>query len=873
MADESQIDFAAVVEEGVRPAEEESLFARDIDGQLIRVEKATGDDFDTRINLTVDGQSITVPKAMPTRDSQGSIIRDADGKPVPRYTTIYDATTQAFVHSPGDHHPIATLCHREHLPPIGVCRICMVEAVEETRRGRRKRLVPACIQRVSEGMEVHTLESAADDDAAKRVKAATTVVAELLISDHLPQTDSRTTDSRMLDSRTLDNATSNGPTMEHATEGSAGPTCLTPDQAGKGNELAALAARLGVTRPRFGGLRTDREQDNSSQMIAVDHSQCISCGRCIRGCNWLKENRVIGRTGKGYDTRISFDLDMLMGESSCVSCGECAVSCPTGALEFNDAFLDSQQAVVESELRQGDSSFEIVEPEELSQLPLFSGIPFKFLQFNASSVVRRNLRAGEMLCREGEYGATAFIIVKGSFEIFLSGSRGAVRTTKAGGLLGLLGGMKTFVEKVGGAAKLSDVAGVDLDENQRLIRTAEDLILGEMTCMNRYPRSATVVAAEDAQVLEIRRNVLYMLQRNETSRVILDRVYRQRALVGQLEKLPVLEALDPETRNLAAQFLQDKVDLVSVEPGQAVFRQGDAAQDFYIVKLGFVKVTQKYGSNDRVLNYLGPGNYFGEIALLSMAGELPELQSTGTRVGTRTATCTALDHVELVRISRDDFADLLAKFPMVREPLVESAHRLLQLDEEMQSKLEAAGNQDFLDQGLYLAQSLLVLDLERCTRCDECTKACADTHDGVTRLVREGMRFDKYLVASSCRSCMDPYCLVGCPVDAIHRNGDSLEIQIEDYCIGCGLCASNCPYGNINMHGFPKTEVDPKTQRTKRVFELVEGKRLPVVQQRATTCDLCAKIDRKPSCVYACPHNAAFRMSGEELLSAVNGKQ
>ena len=67
------------------------------------------------------------------------------------------------------------------------------------------------------------------------------------------------------------------------------------------------------------------------------------------------------------------------------------------------------------------------------------------------------------------------------------------------------------------------------------------------------------------------------------------------------------------------------------------------------------------------------------------------------------------------------------------------------------------------------AQSLLVLDLEKCTRCDECTKACADAHDGVTRLIREGLRFDKFLVASSCRSCLDPYCMVGCPVGSIRR--------------------------------------------------------------------------------------------------------
>ena len=112
---------------------------------------------------------------------------------------------------------------------------------------------------------------------------------------------------------------------------------------------------------------------------------------------------------------------------------------------------------------------------------------------------------------------------------------------------------------------------------------------------------------------------------------------------------------------------------------------------------------------------------------------------------------------------------------------------------------------------------------------------------------------------------MDPYCLVGCPVDAIHRDGDSLEIAIEDYCIGCGLCADNCPYGNINMHGFPKQEVDA-SGKLKTVYQEVEGKKMPVVQQRATTCDLCRSVDGKPSCVYACPHEAAFRMTGPELL-------
>lgn len=813
-----------------RPADE-GLFARDFDGQLIRVEKATAAELDEDVTLTIDGQQVTVKRAQPTRDSQGKILRDSDGEPIPRPTTIFDAASQLFVKEPGDANPIATLCHKEHLPPLGVCRVCVVEATEMTRRGPRSQLVPSCVQRVTDGMVVNTTESSSDTNAAARVKSATQTIIELLVADHLPDT-------------------------QHDTPG---------------NELAAIAKRMGVAKSRFAPRSTSRGQDTSSTMIAVDHDQCIMCGRCQRGCNWVKHNNVIGRSKKGYESRIAFGLDDLMADSPCVSCGECAVSCPTGAITFQPSFIDAQIARVRKEMSQEKQDGEIVTADELVRLPLFQGLPYKFLQFNGAAVVRRVFEKGDVLCREGEYGTTAFIIISGEFEIFIRSTRGAVRNKSAGGLRGIFGGLKTVAEKVGGFARLGDVGAAKLGEDQRIVRNEEDVILGEMTCLNRYPRSATVVATGDAEVLEIKRNVLYMLQRNAVSRDILDRVYRERSLRGQLADLPIFTSLDDESKREAAQFLEEKADLISVDPGQTIFEQGDVADNYYVNRLGFVKVTQSYGRNERVLNYLGPGSGFGEIGLLSAMGiDFAEMLDTETIAGVRTATCSALDHVELIRIRGEHFRELLETFPVLQSALSAKATEILRRDQEASRRLQAIEVDDYIDQGLYLAQSLLVLDLERCTRCDECTKACADTHDGVTRLVRDGLRFDKYLVASSCRSCMDPYCLVGCPVDAIHRNGDSLEIEIEDYCIGCGLCAENCPYGNINMHGFPKQEVNEKGKFTPVYEEQPDGSRLPVVQQRATTCDLCRSIDGKPSCVYACPHEAAFRMTGPQLLEMTN---
>src|SRR5690606_14069208 len=113
-------------------------------------------------------------------------------------------------------------------------------------------------------------------------------------------------------------------------------------------------------------------------------------------------------------------------------------------------------------------------------------------------------------------------------------------------------------------------------------------------------------------------------------------------------------------------------------------------------------------------------------------------------VGRRTSSSAALDHVELIRIGASDFHKLLRSVPALLPPLLAAAEKILQRDYSIRKQLDAIGSDDFIDQGLFLGQSLLVLDLEKCTRCDECTKACADTHGGVTRLVREGLRFDKF---------------------------------------------------------------------------------------------------------------------------------
>ncbi len=151
------------------------------------------------------------------------------------------------------------------------------------------------------------------------------------------------------------------------------------------------------------------------------------CDRCIRGCDEIRNNNVLGRRGKGYGAGIAFDLNVPMGNSTCISCGECMVSCPTGAL--------TNRTVVETVLPHGEP----IEAEELKHLPYFEKVSGTFLELNKNAVVRRHFKKGEIVCREGEYGSTAFYILEGKAHVFLSTTIAHVKTS---------GGKTGFVSKL-----------------------------------------------------------------------------------------------------------------------------------------------------------------------------------------------------------------------------------------------------------------------------------------------------------------------------------------------------------------------------------------------------------------------------------------
>ncbi len=106
------------------------------------------------------------------------------------------------------------------------------------------------------------------------------------------------------------------------------------------------------------------------------------------------------------------------------------------------------------------------------------------------------------------------------------------------------------------------------------VRDANDLILGEMTCLNNYPRSATITAIEECKVFEINRNILHYLQRNPESRAQLNRVYNVRALQNQLNQIEFFKGLGEGPKKAATELLAEKIKIVHIDPGRSSSGKG-----------------------------------------------------------------------------------------------------------------------------------------------------------------------------------------------------------------------------------------------------------------------------------------------------------
>lgn len=540
---------------------------------------------------------------------------------------------------------------------------------------------------------------------------------------------------------------------------------------------------------------------------------------------------------------------------------------------------------------------------------------------------------GQIIVREGDYANSAFLVLEGHAELMtralppdVLGRREVKKQSWPQAIWQLL--RSSGVEEARAASdvipsvKHVDQAGqptLFLQDFAGLVRAGQTARLvagemfGEVAAMLRGPHGATVVSGDQATVLEIRLQGLKMLHRDVRFAQQMEDHYRQHWLAIHLREIPLLRFV-PES-NL--QHVVDQTELRSfgrlqwnadysktrkrppseqIRSEPIVANEGQHVTDLIVVRSGFGRVCQSYGSGQRTTSYLGKGHVFGlDEIILRVTGQGTD-QSGSTSVPLQHSLravgfldtlhipveCFAqeiLPHIRRSELPASAAAAMLASskssgtaakrerrtaqrskqdrsttLPIVSDSS-SGSNPWNELPASTGTSFEPTGLLEFIVQNRFNnGRQAMIIDLHRCTRCDLCVKACADVHDGNPRFARIGPHHERLQFVQACMHCTDPVCMIGCPTGALHRDEATGLVHIsENICIGCGVCAAGCPYSNIEM-------VEVRDFKGRPYLDETTNK--PIT--KSTKCDMCHSVPSGPACAAACPHDALVRIDLSE---------
>jgi Fe-S-cluster-containing hydrogenase component 2/CRP-like cAMP-binding protein len=505
----------------------------------------------------------------------------------------------------------------------------------------------------------------------------------------------------------------------------------------------------------------------------------------------------------------------------------------------------------------------------------------------------RRFKKGEIIVRAGDYGSSAFMIIRGQVRVVIKPGLpekvlGRAKASKKSifrsiaqlwsnhrhtevRLLEELNGGNAVVEGNEARVFLQDIPRI-LDQNQTVTIGAGEFF-GEIAALSRMPRTASIFAdTDDTELLEIRwQGLRDLLKSDSTLRLHIDAIYRKNTLSNALRAFPLFRHLTDEQLEKVKEQTQfgtygeyewsgdykklAKAGTNSAEKETVIAQEGDYPDGVLFIRSGFARLSRKFGTSQRTLNYIGAGRWFG------LRENLHNFKNP-TKTVPLQFSLRVIGYTHTLFIPTKVMEEIVlpgAPAEVLPRPLTEQ-----ELDHDDDDPLIEQGGVaqkigpeliEFLTAGRYFnGTASMVINLDRCTRCDDCVRACASTHDNNPRFLRHGPSSNGIQVAQACMHCVDPVCMIGCPTGAIHRDSSGGNVIVNQAtCIGCNTCANNCPYEAIRMVEVRDAEGAFVTDQDLK----------PIL--KATKCDLCLEQHGGPACERACPHDALKRMNLNRL--------
>ncbi len=502
-------------------------------------------------------------------------------------------------------------------------------------------------------------------------------------------------------------------------------------------------------------------------------------------------------------------------------------------------------------------------------------------------------RKGDIIVRQGDWGNSAFFVISGSVRVDLQATtslpgevlgRQKVRRKSAWQVLAQLWNFRREPEvrdvasyredaRIGSRGSgeqtriyLQDISAV-LDTYRTAVIKAGQFF-GENAALGRTPRQATVFADQPTELLEIRWQGLRDLMRRDTGiRDHIDQVFRERGLEWFLLNTPIFQHLDKsevaQLVNQAEFETHGQYDWAgsfkrlarhgadtNLQHEPLIAEEGHHPNGVVIVRSGLARLSRRHEHGHRTVGYLTPGHIYGLDEIVDgWLGKSPKpLKNSLRAIGMATVIIIPTKLIESLLLEKTGRRNISRRTatggdPLIKRPVIDTTRI----------------NPDFVEflvQNRYVnGTATMLIDMDRCTRCDDCVRACAATHDNNPRFLRNGPIQNNIMVANACMHCEDPVCMIECPTGAIHRQVEEGQVVINDQtCIGCGACASNCPYDAIRI-------VEVRHKRGDFIRD--DRKHAPIV--KATKCDLCADQWTGPACQNACPHDALVRMEMRDV--------